>query len=229
MADIKDGMSEYDLIIKHPVTYLRHCKGVARAISLIQKPKPHQVAFARKQVFVYYGPTGTGKTRTVHQQAADAGLSLHVQDASMAHWWEGYNDHEAILLDDFRGGHMPLAILLRLLDGYSHRVQQKHGSCLVPASHIWITSDHHPRQWYKCLSGPDINKWEQFKRRITGIVQFTDDRGPICERDMWNDLAEPRSLGSYEDTIPNQLGVLSSAHDAPAPDSPLPHGDDVAD
>lgn len=51
-------------------------------------------------------------------------------------------------MDDFRGAAMPLAHLLRLLDGFPYAVQNKGGTVTISATHIFITSDRPPIEWY---------------------------------------------------------------------------------
>lgn len=181
--DIKDGMPEVDLFDKWGATYLRVYKGVGHVIGL-KKPPPKPTAYQRKEVFVCFGNTQTGKSMWARSTIEKRGWAMHLQDCTMAEWWDGYEGQEAILLDEFRGGHMKLKLLLRLLDGYPLKVQIKGNSRLIDhrTRAVFITTNKHPLEWYKCFKGDDPNEWAQLDRRINNILEFVAEvNGPEDE------------------------------------------------
>lgn len=91
----------------------------------------------KKPVVIYlHGPTGSGKTR----------LAMHLlsrpytKEPSLGKWWDGYDRHQHVLIDDLRPGDIPFATLLRLLDRYPVRVEIKGGSRQFVATLIIITT-----------------------------------------------------------------------------------------
>lgn len=93
-------------------------------------------------------------------------------------WFEGYDGHEDVIFDDFRGDFCKLRVLLRLLDRYEYRVEVKGSSRQFLAKNIVITSCYSPTQVYKNNGdGENIN---QLVRRITEIRRF----GPPTAADI---------------------------------------------
>jgi len=126
----------------------------------------------KPEVRWFYGPPGSGKTR-----AARAWLShAFTKNSGSGKWWDGYDAHEEVLLDDFRDSHCPLTDLLGLLDRYEYRVEIKGGMRQMMAKKIAITSVQPPAKMYAHAKGEPI---EQLARRIDHIVlvdpQMFDD------------------------------------------------------
>lgn len=101
-----------------------------------------------RQCFVYWGKTGTGKSRRAWEEA---GMEAYCKDPRTK-FWDGYQVEENVVIDEFRGG-IDVAHLLRWLDRYPVRVEIKGSSRPLVAKRIWITSNISPRQWY-----PDIDE-----------------------------------------------------------------------
>lgn len=111
----------------------------------------------------YYGPTGSGKTR---RALKEAGEDVWVSGKNLK-WWEGYDGHESVVIDDFRGDFCTFHELLRILDRYEYRIEVKGGSRQLLAKTIWITSPFRPEEVYKTRE--DV---EQLLRRIDNILGF---------------------------------------------------------
>ena len=76
------------------------------------------------EVWVLWGPSGTGKSRFVAARWPDA-----FWKAPESKWWDGYSGQETVVLDDFKDYAMPLVELQRLLDWYPLWVEVKGGAC----------------------------------------------------------------------------------------------------
>jgi len=92
---------------------------------------------------VYYGPTGTGKSRRAWEEA---GMDAYPK-SSRSKFWDGYRDQPNVVMDEFRGG-VDYTYLLRWIDRYPCLVDIKGSAVVLRAEHIWITSNVHPRLWY---------------------------------------------------------------------------------
>lgn len=112
------------------------------------------------EVFWYYGPTGCGKTKRAIEEA---GEDYWISGKDLK-WWQGYDGHENVIIDDFRGDFCKFHELLRILDRYPYTVEVKGGSRQLLAKKIWITCPVHPEDVYK--NQEDVN---QLLRRITKI------------------------------------------------------------
>lgn len=112
-----------------------------------------------RQVFVFYGPTGTGKSRRAW---AEAGPEAYAKDPR-SKFWCGYQGQESVVLDEFRGG-IDISHLLRWTDRYPVYVELKGSSLPLSVSKFWITSNLHPSLWYPEL---DAATYAALERRLT--------------------------------------------------------------
>lgn len=117
-----------------------------------------------REVVVYWGPTGTGKSRRAWEEA---GLAAYPKDPR-SKFWDGYVDNQFVVLDEFRGG-IDIAHLLRWFDRYPCRVEVKGSSRPLLATKIWITSNLSPEMWYPEM---DYATVQALMRRLN-ITEFT--------------------------------------------------------
>jgi len=122
-----------------------------------------------KEVIVYYGPTGCGKS---HRSWNDAGLLAYPKNPRSI-FWDGYRGQEHVVIDEFRGG-IDIAHMLRWLDKYPVIVDIKGSSAPLLAKKIWITSNIHPREWYTQL---DAETYAALERRLE--IMFVPDRSAL--------------------------------------------------
>ena len=118
-----------------------------RTIRAISADYANPTAMERR-CLVYWGPTGTGKSRTAWEEA---GVGAYPKDPRTK-WWCGYRNHENVVIDEYRGT-IDVSHLLRWLDRYPVLVEVKGGSVVLKATKFWITSNLDPRLWY-----PDLDE-----------------------------------------------------------------------
>lgn len=128
----------------------------------------------KPQVKWYYGATGTGKTKTAFEECEDPYVAMET-----AEWWEGYDAHAEVIIDDMRKNFCRFNQLLKLLDRYPQRVEVKGGSRQFLAKKIIITSCYSPYEMYETRE--DI---QQLIRRIDEIKQF-DSHESIKKNSSW--------------------------------------------
>lgn len=167
---IHEGKRLRDIAEENPAEFIKFHKGIQAYKSAITKPRS---ADTPKEVFVYFGPTGTNKTRTAHEAYPDA----HIQGNELGKWFDGYDGHSEVILDEYRG-QLTFGFLLRLLDRYPMKVEVKGGVEEFVADTIIITCPEHPSTWYKTLDQRD-GKMDQLRRRITKIMKFEKDAPPV--------------------------------------------------
>lgn len=107
---------------------------------------------AVRECFVYWGPTGVGKSRTAWDRA---GLDAYPK-VSTTKFWDGYRGQDCVVIDEFRGG-IGIEHLLRWLDRYPVLVEVKGSAVVLKATKIWITSNLHPKDWYPTLDELTLN------------------------------------------------------------------------
>lgn len=119
------------------------------------------------EVYWYYGPAGTGKSWTARQEAEAYTEDIHYQSKS-GRWWNGYDGHEAVIINDMRRNFMRFNEMLDFLDRYPFRVEAKGTMRQMLAKKIWITSPYHPTQMFNTTE-----QIEQLLRRIKVIKKFS--------------------------------------------------------
>lgn len=112
---------------------------------------------------VYWGPTGTGKSRAAWEAAS---VDAYPKDPRTK-FWCGYQGQANVVIDEFRGG-IDIGHVLRWLDRYPVIVEVKGSSRRLDATDIWITSNLHPRDWYPEL---DDKTLDALMRRLI-ITEF---------------------------------------------------------
>lgn len=119
--------------------------------------------FIERSIFVYWGATGTGKSRRAWELA---GSSAYPKDP-LSKFWDGYNGQEHVVIDEFRGV-VSISHVLRWFDRYPVLVEVKGSSVPLCAKYIWVTSNLDPRNWYPEL---DQSTKSALLRRLT-ITEF---------------------------------------------------------
>lgn len=124
----------------------------------------------------YSGSTGSGKTRSALEEFPDAWVS-----GKNLKWFEGYDAHEVVIVDDFRRDFCTFHELLRICDRYPYRVETKGGSRQLLAKVIIFTCPWTIDQLFRERSVEDVG---QLKRRVKIEKTFGDvvasPRGSAC-------------------------------------------------
>lgn len=113
----------------------------------------------------YWGETRAGKSRAAREATAKYD-TFTKNDGSR--WWDGYDGHEAVIIDDFRDSWWSLTEMLSLLDRYEKRVEVKGGWRQFKPRMIVVTSIHPPEHMYR-IADEDAG---QLRRRINVVTKF---------------------------------------------------------
>ncbi|MFN7341592.1 MAG: hypothetical protein ACK5VI_10995 [Opitutia bacterium] len=142
---------------------------------------PRRKAVTDIDVRCYFGEAGAGKTRQAWLDSA-----LHDPDhpdpyvkAADNKWWDGYDAHKAVLVDDYggRGSVFPICYHLTLTDIYPlHTLEVKGGHVSANFTLIIFTSNLPPSEWFPEAT-PD--RLQAVIRRFKKIVYFGAD--PILQ------------------------------------------------
>jgi len=157
---IMSGATYKEVARQHPVQFVKYYRGFKELmVQLIEdRTKP-------PEVYVYWGGTGTGKSKTAREECPNA----WVWAPQMEKWFQNYMGQKEAIFEEFRG-QITFGHLLSICDPYNSPNQNKGGDIPFVAQKIIFTSPIHPEEWYQNLRGDD--SIDQFIRRITKIVHF---------------------------------------------------------
>lgn len=141
---ITNGDPILEVAERFPLVWVRHGRGLLDLRKQLALDKDRrQFGPDGPELWVLWGPSGSGKSRYVHQHWPDAFWKPPYHQ-----WWDGYTGCETVVLDDFQDGSMRLTDLQRLLDWYPLWVEIKGGSIPMLATRYVITTNIHPEYWY---------------------------------------------------------------------------------
>lgn len=139
------------------------CVRYHKSFSLYREVKRRKANEA-KEVFVFYGDAGTGKTRAVYDKEG-----LDIFSKPDGKWFDGYEGQEVALLDDFTGD-IPLGQFLKILDRYPIRVEVKGGTRKWNPKRVYVTSNLSPEEWYPNAT---TEQHQAIRRRLTVCTKYS--------------------------------------------------------
>ncbi len=110
-----------------------------------------------------YGSTGIGKTRYVFDNFND------IYTSGNGKWFDGYEQNETILIDDYRCDYMKFHCLLRFIDRYPFTRELKGSTIQIKSKYIIFTSPKNPFDMWKHRTPEDI---KQLIRRIDYVINM---------------------------------------------------------
>lgn len=140
----------------YPKTFIKYSKGITalRNLQYDHRTEPPEVHWR-------WGLAGTGKTR----YCIETHKSHYIKDGTI--WWDGYEQQEAIIIDDF-DGKWPYRDFLRILDRYAYQGQVKGGYIAINSPFIYITCEYPPDYFWLG------NELEQVTRRLKSVTEVLD-------------------------------------------------------
>lgn len=133
---IDEGATMTTIADEHFGSFLRYERGFL-SYKRLKAPKRSW----KTEVIVMVGHPGAGKSHYCREQAPDA---YYKQNGK---WWDGYDEHADVIMDDFYGW-LPWSVLLNVLDAYPLLVETKGGNVNFVARRVFITSNIDPARWY---------------------------------------------------------------------------------
>lgn len=164
---VKTGKRISSTAMEYPVEFIKYHRGIEKLTNIVFSQRS---TVGDRRVIWVYGPTGSGKSYPIFQSNANAWSS-----GDRLEFFNGYENQEVAIFDDFRGSTCRFSFFLRLLDVYPLTVDVKCGHVAWTPSTIYITSCHAPDKCY--MKEPEDQA--QIIRRCTEIYE--------CHNKVWND------------------------------------------
>lgn len=160
---LKEGASDLELFEEMPELAFKYQRGISAARAAVLPVRDPERA---PVIEIYWGDSGTGKTRKAVSDHPDAYIVTRPREKG-ALWWDGYNGQKTVIVDEFYGW-IQYDFILRLLDRYPLRVEVKGGTVNMSATHFIITSNQPWRDWY-----PNVEDKSALERRIKEFGKVT--------------------------------------------------------
>ena len=170
-AAIDAGHTDHEVAQQHFAVWCKHYRAFDRyrrtfALRALRDR-------AHPEVRIFWGATSTGKShRAFTEAAADAYWWSPPSHANGPLWFDGYEQQEDIIIDDFDGASIPISFLLRFLDRYPLLLPVKGGFAYNFFKRVFITSNLAPESWYPELAGTDRRR-AALERRFTLVAHMS--------------------------------------------------------
>jgi len=188
VAAVMSGHRMGEVAGLYPLAYTRYCRGLEALAARVATP-----VCKFKRVALFWGETGTGKTRTVFE-ACDVCDLFMVPDTRIP-WFTGYDQQKVALMDEMGIANvMNINLLKRVLDRYGMWVPTKGGQSAWNPDVIIMTSNTPYWSWFDHGSPPDI---EALKRRMT-LFEFPKEAEAakqwLADAMVWCGLKQEQAL-----------------------------------
>lgn len=138
-------------------------------------------------VYVLWGPTDSGKTRTAFEVCNDwsktnGGAPYFIRSGQKQEWMSGYQGEMMILMDEFNWRDFDINILKSWLDRYPGCKVAGKLQAYVPlkASYWVITCQDRPSDWYN-TGHVSLEDRKAVMRRLTSIKEFKSEGKEVKE------------------------------------------------
>ena len=230
VLDGKPSKDVKQIITKEfPTIAFLHDEKLERSLQRTYMCSEHAVSkFRPVLVIVFYGDTGTGKSRAVFNNWEEN--DIYMKTILQGKWWNHYQQEKVLFIDDFTTGEEkgePTAPeMLQLLDERRLFVQTKGGMTYSNWDIVVISSNYHPNEWYPNVK---LTTKNAVLDRIRVIVTFNgkSNRGDtLTADDFWNPPLFPERV--HEFPFLKQLPKTTVVHfddrrvPVPIPVVPLP-------
>lgn len=156
-AQIKDLAQKGEFDDIDPKVYVLHLSNLERVHDRALALKPNEPTF--ETMYWFYGPTGTGKSRTARERWPTHYLK------SINKWWDNYLGEETVIIDEWDVTHAFMCHYLKLWsDHYEFPCERKNGSKKIRPKRIVITSNFSIRQCFPTANDHDplLRRFEQW-------------------------------------------------------------------
>lgn len=161
---LKSGATDVQIMDHDFSQYNRFIKGIDR-FRAVTKPTIRE-GYTPPEVYIYFGPPGTGKSEHVQTLHPDVVATPLGKDFWLT---DDFVGAEYVLIEEFKRN-LQLSDLLRLFDRYPCQVPRKGGFIWWYPKKIFVTTNKRPSEWF-VWNGRD-HEMQALFRRITAVYRF---------------------------------------------------------
>lgn len=165
---IVDGSSILSIAQSHPRLFVQYGRGLSLLQSVCRQSSQRQ--WRRVQVEIWWGLTGTGKTRTFFSQYPVDDCYRFLYRGS-TDYWDGYTGQHNVLFDEFES-QVRLSDMLMYMDGHPLLLNIKFAHGYADWDTVTIISNSNPQTFYANCSN---ERRDAFARRVTRVIEHVDN------------------------------------------------------
>lgn len=166
---IKDGKTNIEIIDAFPSVMYKLEKLERMRQEYLKNENRNE--FRILHVIYIWGKSRVGKTRSVMEKY---GYENVYRVTNYNHPFDGYNGEEVILFDEFRSS-LPLADMLKYLDGYPVYLPARYSDKIALFTIVYIISNIPLERQYAYEHANEPLSWNAFKRRINEVYEMTEN------------------------------------------------------
>lgn len=188
---IREGKSNEDMAEETPEIIMKYHRGIEALRGAMRKHRHGEMP----EVCIIYGPSGSGKTHYVYEKHGwDNVYSVTSKDYK---WWDGYNQHQAVLFDEAEFNMGNYSMFTQLCDQYPYQVEIKGGFVKFKSPYIYFVNSVEKKA--KAFLHGDM------QRRISRILRFKSDHTYVEEPREILPLPVPGDMG-----FPSMADILKN-------------------
>lgn len=169
--DIVKGKKIEEVVMEDPELYHQYGRTLEKIENIVLNKR---FRTEMTEGIWYYGPTGVGKSHKAFEGYNPETHFMVNGDTIEKGWWDGYEQQETVIINEFRGG-LKYSFLLELLDKWPLQVARRNkGGIQFNSKRVIITSSLAPEDIYKNMNEKD--SLEQLYRRCK-VVMISERNG----------------------------------------------------
>ncbi|MCQ5129970.1 replication protein [Butyricicoccus faecihominis] len=164
---IKSGATDIELLEAFPkaMLYLDKIERVRQTL----KAERYATEFRPLEVTYLWGPTGTGKTRSVMEKY---GYDRVCRVTDYDHPFERYAGEDVLVFDEFRS-QLRISDMLNYLDGYPLMLPCRYANKQACYTKVYLISNVALESQYRNIQYDEPATWQAFTRRIHRVEYLT--------------------------------------------------------
>lgn len=165
VSDVKAGKRKREVYEAYPNFARPFWRWIDRQYELYQPQRDFAPG-----VYWLHGTSGSGKSRVAKAVSTDSYFK-----GPDSKWFDGYDGHSTVVINDIRKSTFSFSYLLELFDRYPLRVETKGGSVQLLNKVFIVTCSKPPDELWADIAGTTNENVDQLIRRMTRVVAFPID------------------------------------------------------